>query len=59
MPISPALLSIMQRHRAEGWALRRIAAQMNALGLKTSRDLAGMPPPSGLVCRIRVTFSGV
>lgn len=36
MPLSPALLTIMQKHRAEGWTLRQIAAQMNMLGLKTS-----------------------
>ncbi len=35
--VSPALLAIMQNHRAEGWPLRRIAAEMNALGLKTPR----------------------
>jgi DNA invertase Pin-like site-specific DNA recombinase len=37
VPVSPALLSIMQNRRIEGWTLRRIAAEMNALGLKTPR----------------------
>jgi DNA invertase Pin-like site-specific DNA recombinase len=37
VPVSAALLSIMQNRRAEGWALRRIAAEMNTLGLKTPR----------------------
>jgi len=37
VPLSPSLLTIMQNHRAEGWTLRRIAAEMNALGLKTPR----------------------
>jgi DNA invertase Pin-like site-specific DNA recombinase len=37
VPVSPALLSIMQNRRAEGWALRRIAAEMNTLRLKTPR----------------------
>jgi DNA invertase Pin-like site-specific DNA recombinase len=37
VPVSPALLSIMQNRRAEGWTLRRIAAEMNGLGLKTPR----------------------
>ena len=35
--LSPALLTIMQNHHAEGWTFRRIAAEMNALGLKTPR----------------------
>ena len=35
--VSPALFTIMQNRRAEGWTLRRIAAEMNALGLKTPR----------------------
>jgi DNA invertase Pin-like site-specific DNA recombinase len=37
VPLSPALLTIMQDRRAEGWTLRRIAAEMNTLGLKTPR----------------------
>ena len=37
VPLSPALLAIMQNCRADGWALRKIAAEMNALGLKTPR----------------------
>jgi DNA invertase Pin-like site-specific DNA recombinase len=37
VPLSPALLTIMQNRRAEGWTLRRIASEMNALGLKTPR----------------------
>jgi DNA invertase Pin-like site-specific DNA recombinase len=37
VPLSPALLTIMQNRRAEGWALRRIASEMNELGLKTPR----------------------
>jgi DNA invertase Pin-like site-specific DNA recombinase len=35
--LSHALLMIMQNHHAEGWTFRRIAAEMNALGLKTPR----------------------
>ena len=38
VPVSPALLAIMHKHRAEGWSLRRIAAEMNTLGLKTPRE---------------------
>jgi DNA invertase Pin-like site-specific DNA recombinase len=37
IPLSPALLTIMQNRRTEGWSLRRIATEMNALGLKTPR----------------------
>jgi DNA invertase Pin-like site-specific DNA recombinase len=37
VPLSPALLTIMQNRRTEGWTLRRIASEMNALGLKTPR----------------------
>lgn len=37
VPVSSALLTIMQNRRAEGWTLRRIAAEMNDLGLKTPR----------------------
>jgi DNA invertase Pin-like site-specific DNA recombinase len=37
VPLSPALFTIMQNRRAEGWPLRRIADEMNALGLKTPR----------------------
>ena len=37
VPPSPPLLTIMQNRRAEGWTLRQIAGELNALGLKTSR----------------------
>jgi DNA invertase Pin-like site-specific DNA recombinase len=40
VPVSPALLAIMHKHRIEGWSLRRIATEMNALGLKTPRKSA-------------------
>ena len=42
MPLPPALLTILQIHHPEGLALRRIASEMNTLGLKARADLAGM-----------------
>ena len=37
VPPSPALLATMRKHRAEGWTLRRIAEDLNALGLRSPR----------------------
>ncbi len=43
IPPAPQLLALMRRHRAEGMTFRAIAAQLNALGLRTPRGSQWYP----------------